>query len=244
MGDAAVTQELIANPTPGVILLSGVVGSVAFGLATEQSDIDRAGIWASRTRDLLGLDTLTESYHGKGVQGDYTYHEAGKYARLALGCNPSLLEEIWLPDYETLHPLGYDLLDIRQEFLSAKRVEDAYLGYAVQQLKKLKSRNDGTFGPDVRKRTAKHARHLYRLLQQGLQLYQFGFLTVRVSNPDDVHSFGSRVADGDIRAADLAVNSYRDFFAEADTVLPDEPNRAAVQSWLLKVRDHFYDRDV
>lgn len=228
-------------PIPGQPLLIGVAGSQAFGLATPESDVDRAGVFAVPTRRLFDLDGITESAHGKGPEGDYTFHEAAKFAKLALGGNPSILEQMWLTDYEYVHFLGQELIDIRQAFLSAKRVEDAYMGYAVQQFKKLKSRNDGTFGPDVKKRTAKHARHLYRLLQQGLELYSHGTLTVRVSNPDAIRSFGDRVAAGDIQEADHVVNHYRDVFGRSKSVLPDEPDRAKVQQWIYKVRDYFYN---
>ncbi|MFD7300744.1 DNA polymerase beta superfamily protein, partial [Streptomyces pharetrae] len=37
------------------ILLSGVVGSTAYGLAHEDSDVDRLGVFAAPTESLHGL---------------------------------------------------------------------------------------------------------------------------------------------------------------------------------------------
>jgi predicted nucleotidyltransferase len=37
------------------IILSGIVGSTAYGLDTPESDVDRAGIFAVDTEELFGL---------------------------------------------------------------------------------------------------------------------------------------------------------------------------------------------
>lgn len=219
-------------------LLSGVVGSSAYGLATEDSDVDRLGMYAVNTVRLHGLHLPTMSQ--VTTDPDVTLHEAGKFVRLALGGNPTVTELMWLEGYETLTPLGEELIGIRSAFLSADRVRGAYLGYATQQFKKLESRGDGTFGPDLAKRTAKHARHMYRLLEQGLGLWCTGSLQIRVAHPVQVMSFGDRVAAGDVGAAYTLLGDYEDAFSGARTVLPDAPDEQAVESWLLKVRATFY----
>src|SRR4051794_39420553 len=147
-------------PPPGPpmteILLAGIVGSTAYGLATPDSDIDRLGLFAAPTRSLLGLRTPRESI--VTTSPDRTLHEARKWCNLALGGNPTVMELVWLPDdlYETRTPFGDELIGIRSAFLSAKRVRDAYLGYATQQFRKLENRGDGSFSADTRRRTAKH----------------------------------------------------------------------------------------
>ncbi|MGA8113625.1 MAG: nucleotidyltransferase domain-containing protein [Actinocatenispora sp.] len=130
---------------PGsAVLLSGVVGSTAYGLAGPHSDIDRLGVFAVPTTALHGLHPPTESH--VTTRPDVTLHEARKWCRLALGGNPTVTELVWLPDdlYETRTPLGDDLIGIRDTFLSAGRVRDAYLGYAAQQFRKIERRVDGT----------------------------------------------------------------------------------------------------
>lgn len=150
------------NAIPGTILLSGVVGSTAYGLATEDSDTDRLGIFAAPTVAFHGLHKPQESH--VTTHPDATYHEAAKWVRLALGGNPTVTELAWLERYEIRTPLGEELVSIRSALLSAKRIRDAYLGYATQQFRKLENRGDGSFSADTRKRTSKHARHLWRLL--------------------------------------------------------------------------------
>ncbi len=225
--------------TPGALLLSGIVGSTAYGLDRTGSDIDRLGIFAVPTEQLHGLGRPTESHVTTGP--DRTLHEAAKWCRLALGGNPTVMELVWLPDelYEIRTPLGDELIGLRSAFLSARRVRAAYLGYATQQFERLRNRGDGSFSADTRKRTAKHARHLMRLCHQGLELYTTGRLTIRVDNPDEHHQFGDRVA-ADASAALPLLNAHEAAFAAKPTVLPDEPDEAVVEAWLRRVRAHYY----
>ncbi|MEV6401836.1 nucleotidyltransferase domain-containing protein [Streptomyces bobili] len=221
------------------ILLSGVVGSTAYGLAHAGSDVDRLGLFAAPTEELHGLHPPQESH--VSTAPDRTLHEAAKWCRLALGGNPTVTELVWLPDelYEVRTPLGDELIDIRTTFLSARRVRDAYLGYATQQFRRLLGRGDGSFSADTRKRTAKHARHLKRLCGQGYELYTTGRLTIRVDDPESFHRFGEQVADDPETALPL-LRRYETAFEEARSVLPEQPDERAADAWLRKVRRHFY----
>lgn len=129
------------------ILLQGIVGSTAYGLAGPDSDVDRLGMFAAPTEAFHGLRMPEESHVDTGTGPDITLHEAGKYARLALGSNPTVMELMWLDSYETRTELGADLIGIRSAFLCAKRVRDAYLGYATQQFRKLEAREAGPARP-------------------------------------------------------------------------------------------------
>ena len=225
------------------ILLSGIVGSTAYGLAHQGSDIDRLGVFAAPTDALHGLHTPRESH--VTTAPDRTLHEAAKWCRLALGGNPTAMELVWLPDelYEVRTPPGDELIGIRTSFLCAKRVRDAYLGYAAQQFRRLENRGDGSFPADTRKRIAKHARHLKRLCHQGLSLYTTGRLEIRVEDPEEYHAFGERVA-ADPAAALPLLRHYEAAFDETPTVLPERPDEAAAEAWLHRVRGLFYTAEM
>jgi uncharacterized protein len=225
---------------PPNILLQAVVGSVAYGLDTEDSDVDRLGVFAAPTERLLGLRPPKPSVVSS--KPDATFHEAGKFASLALNVNPTITELMWLPDdlYEVRTELGDALISIRAAFLSRARVRNAYLGYATQQFRRLEVRGDGSFSADTRKRTAKHARHLLRLLTQGLELYETGMLTVRLQRPDDYRVFGERVAAGDTGAARQEIGSAERWFNSAESPLPERPDEAAAERWLADVRRAHY----
>lgn len=159
-----------------------------------------------------------------------------------LAGNPTATELLWLPDelYEVRTPLGEELRAMRASFLSAKRVRDAYLGYATQQLKKLITRGEDA---DRTARTSKHARHLMRLVDQGFDLYTTGDMSVRLADPERYRVFGERVAaDPQVAVPFMAEAEKR--FAQAASALPDEPDFVAVEAWLLRVRREFWDVDV
>jgi uncharacterized protein len=224
----------------GTVLLSGIVGSTAYGLADTGSDVDRLGMFAAPTRALLGLTAPAQSR--VTTKPDATFHEAGKAARLVLAGNPTTTELLWLPEdlYESRTPLGDEAIALRTSFLSAKRTRDAYLGYATQQFKKLLTRGDGASCGHARNRTAKHARHLMRLVDQGFELYTTGNVVIRLADPERYLAFGEQVA-ADPQAAVPFMAEAEARFASARTALPETPDTAAVEAWVLRVRRAFWE---
>jgi predicted nucleotidyltransferase len=226
---------------PAAILLTGVVGSTAYGLAGPESDIDRVGVYAAPTLAFHGLHPPVDKA-GSIISSkpDQALHEALKFARLCLSANPTVMELLWLPDdlYETRTDLGDALIAIRSAFLSAPRVRDAYFGYATSQFHRLGRREDGTFSSDLRRRTAKHARHLLRLLDQGLRLYTTGELVVRLEDPRRYLDFGESVAADPEQARPALARAEAEFDA-ARPVLPERPDESTVLTWLLAVRQRY-----
>jgi predicted nucleotidyltransferase len=217
------------------VLLAGVVGSTAYGLAGPDSDVDRLGVFAAPTESFHGLTTPQPTFVTS--KPDSTYHEAGKFCRLALTGNPTVTELLWLDSYDVMSPFGARLVKIRSAFLSRQRVRDAYLGYAEQQFRKLESRGGSSFSSDTAKRTAKHARHLYRLCHQGHQLYATGELSIRVSDPEHFHDFGNEVAGGNVGLARDMLARYERAFEETTSPIAEKPNAAIVEDWLISVRE-------
>jgi hypothetical protein len=164
------------------VILQGIVGSTAYGLAREGSDVDRLGVYTLPPRQLLGLDKGPESIVSKDP--DRTHHELGKFVRLLMKGNPTVMELLWLPEYEVCdYVFGNPLVENRGLFLSQKTVRSAYLGYAGDQLRRAEARGDGSFTSDTKNRSIKHARHCMRLLEQAWILYEYGHLHLRVANP-------------------------------------------------------------
>lgn len=218
------------------VLLSGIVGSTAYGLAGPASDVDRLGTYAAPTTQFHGLRLpIDRDATTVGHDPDVTRHEVRKFCLLALGGNPTVSELMWLPDelYEVRTDLGNDLIGIRDAFLSAQRVRDAYFGYATAQFQRLLG--TGRFPSTMRARTAKHGRHLLRLLDQGYVLYTTGRLPIRVEDPDRYHDFGDRVADDPEVARPVLADAEARFDA-ASSPLPDRPDEATVERWLQAVR--------
>jgi predicted nucleotidyltransferase len=223
----------------GEILLQGIVGSRAYGFAHENSDTDRLGLYAAPTNMFHGLGQPQESY--VTTKPDLTLHEARKWCRLVLKCNPTAMELVWLNGYETVHPLGLELITIRRSFLSAKAVRNAYLGYATDQLAKMKqARNkmDSREDPaDIANRRLKHARHIVRLLVQAQGLHQDGELVIRLHDPDWVLGMSEYLVKSPTLGDDLLKATGEIF--DKPGVLPQEPNTVEVEAWLHRVRREF-----
>lgn len=225
------------------IILEGIVGSTAYGLAHKDSDIDKKGIFAFDTKDLFGLNyrTMKDVVETHAPNPDNTWYEAAKWCNLALKCNPNILELLFLPDdlYTVRTDVGDMLINIRKSFLSAPAVRNSYINYARSQLHQIE--NHGHFGSDMKKRTAKHARHLVRLMMQGFQIYRTGDLTVRI-NPkaaEEVKTIGDLAAEGDLSRLKAVYEGYKIAFDETFPEIPEEPDRTTVESWLKYVRQQF-----
>ncbi|WP_371480190.1 DNA polymerase beta superfamily protein [Kitasatospora sp. NBC_00315] len=223
-------------PPTRQVLLSGIVGSTAYGLAHAGSDLDRLGLFAAPTEDFHGLERPDESR--VSTAPDLTLHEAAKWCRLALGCNPTASELVWLPAelYEIRTPLGDELIGIRHCFLSAGAVRGSYLGYARKQFTKLLTRD--TTDPVTRARAAKHARHLVRLVEQGVRLHESGEIVLRLEDPERVRDLGERIADRPELATALLVAAEERLARPG--VLPAAPDRAPAEAWLRRVRAAHY----
>lgn len=221
------------------VLLKGIVGSTAYGLNHEGSDVDYLGVFAAPNREILGLGKVQESVNTKDP--DTTMHEAKKFVQLCLNGNPSVSEILWLDAYEKIDEFGAELVRIRHCFLSANKVRNAYLGYATSQFSRLKNREDGSFSADTRKRTEKHARHLVRLVEQGYHLYRSGELIVDLHSsasevtPEQVFELGHSIAQDPDRGEEY-MRRAEIRFDQVRSPLPERPNTAMVENWLLWVR--------
>lgn len=217
------------------IILSGIVGSQAYGLATDKSDTDRIGIFAVETQALHVVRKPDETYTSRN--NDTVYHEAAKWCRLAYSGNPTIIELVWLPTHliETCNHLGHELIEIRSAFISASQIRRSYLGYASGQLRQLE-RLHGDFSHTARESANKYARNLLRMCWQGYALYKTGILPIAVDNPERFHAFGQKVADGHINDARKALSNYEDLFKFTPSVLPSSANEELVDRWMRFVR--------
>lgn len=210
---------------PDGIVLEGIVGSRAHGLAGEGTDIDRHGVFLAPSVEFLGLDDVQETANNPHT--DEVFHELGRFVRLALKANPTMLELLWLQDYEICTPIGRQLIGLRLDLLGATRVRSSYLLAAASLLKVIHRGGE---------RTAKTARHMARLLITGYGLWYSGQLSVALPDPDFVHDFGEQVALGDVRRADDMVAQYEQLFERTPTELPAQPDREKIDDWLKQTR--------
>jgi predicted nucleotidyltransferase len=98
---------------PDNIILEGVTGSTAYGLATENSDVDIKGVYLLPTKTVLSIGFQPEHTTKDHTDPDWVYHEVGKFMKLVINGNPTVTELLYLDEYTTLTPIGQLLIDNR-----------------------------------------------------------------------------------------------------------------------------------
>lgn len=222
---------------PNNIILEGVTGSTAYGLATENSDVDIKGVYLLPTREVLGINFNPVKTTKDHVDPDWVYHEVGKFMKLVAGGNPTLTELLFLEEYTKMTPTGQLLIDNRDIFLSTRAITDAYRGYALGQAKRLSNRQAeglGGYDSSVKNRFAKHTRHCFRLLLQCRQLLETGTLTVKVT-PEQrewLFKMGEQTPETVVDAFIAEDQKMEDIVS----VLPDAPDWEKIDKILYQIR--------
>lgn len=222
---------------PDNIILEGVTGSTAYGLNTENSDIDVKGVYLLPTDMVLSIGFNPQKTTKDHVDPDWVYHEVGKFMKLVIAGNPTVTELLYLDEYTILTPVGQLLIDNRAAFLSTKAVMDAYRGYALSQALRLNNRTQqGLDGYDsaLKKRFAKHTRHCFRLLMQARQLLETGTLKVKVSPEEREYLFAMGEKDVDTVVKEFRLQDSQ--FENVVSVLPDEPDVDKLNKLLFEIR--------
>ena len=211
------------------IIYRCIVGSRAYGLDNDESDTDQRGVYLAPAELQWSLFGAPEQFEDNATQS--CYWELQKFIIMALRANPNILECLYSPMVEKITPLGKELLDLRQAFLS-QMIFQTFNGYAMSQFKKIEQdiRNHG----EVR---WKHAMHLLRLLLTGAATLREARVPVRV----EAHRERLlAVKRGELPWVE--VNTWRkelhhDFErALAETKLPERPDYEAANRFLIKAR--------
>lgn len=114
-------------------------GSHAYGTNIEGSDEDFKGFAVPPKIYFHGYSKTFEQAEFK-KDPDMVVYGAKKFFKLAADCNPSIIEVLFTDpsDHQIVHPLGAVVLQNRDLFISRK-AKFTFSGYAVSQLKKIKS---------------------------------------------------------------------------------------------------------
>lgn len=226
-------------------ILTVVGGSHAYGTATPTSDRDVRGVALPPPAWLLGFSPQETRWtvESRTPRDDVVIHALPKFCRLALNANPTILDVLFCHDDDVLTATtwGLELRHMREAFLS-KRAYQSFSGYAAGQLQRMRSHNTdhgarqgaiAQYGYDV-----KNAMHLIRLLLVARYLLTAGLVYVRLPDADvtllrKIRAGHFTAAEIQARAADLDRQcvSLRD-----GAPLPEEPDRARVEAWLIQTQ--------
>jgi uncharacterized protein len=227
--NSGIAESMIGKGTLTILVLAG---SHAYGLETEESDIDYRGVFQEDPRIFLGIKEPRETLEHK--EPDIVLHELRKFTRLALKGNPNVLETLWSDGYTT--NVGRDLINIRKSFLHKGSLQP-YLGYAKSQLWRLdhnrRPKNQGTEDADP-----KFSCHLLRILLAGIHLAKTGEAMVNVGlNNLSLLQLA--------RSGNLSLGHVKElahiYMTELEqlipnSILPDKPDIDTIENFVRSVR--------
>lgn len=238
-------------------ILRAPVGSTVHGLhVAGTDDRDEMGICVEDLHAVAGFSpfeqyiyrTAAEREHkhdAKSQAGDLdlTIYSLRKYLRLALQGNPTVLTLLFVPQAlcARCDARGAHLQELAP-FIISRQAGRRYLGYLEAQRQRLLGERGGmdvsrpqlvaAHGYDT-----KYAMHMLRLGHQGVELLRTG----RVAFPmvDPVRQHIRDVRAGRVPLQDVLQESgdlereLKDLLS--DSFLPDEPDTARVEAWMLEV---------
>jgi predicted nucleotidyltransferase len=222
-------HNLDLSAVPGKPVLVGVGGSHAYGLATVDSDVDYRGCYVAPTREFFHLRQPVETYDRHDP--DCALHEVGKLLRLAAAANPTVLEVFYYSEYAIRDDIGDLLIENRDLFITGK-IRDTHVGYARSQFERLK-RREGSFSSDTAKRTAKHARHLLRLVRQAERALTTGTFDIAALDREEIFAFGEMEHAEMCRKAEREIERVK----AIPSVLPPEPDLKKIDDLLVEIRE-------
>lgn len=250
-----VTEREIAEPNT---ILRGLVGSQVHGLnLAGTDDRDEMGVCLEPAEYVIGLRTFEQwvfrtaeeregrkdghsprSQHG---DLDLTVYSLRKWARLALGGNPTVLLLLYVPptDCVTLEPWGERLRELAWAFASRSSGR-AFLGYLTAQKQRLLGERGGMRAkrPELIEQhgyDTKYAMHMTRLGFQGLEYMRTGRVTLPMPEPERLRCMAIRRGEADL--SDILTQCgemERDLELLIEKgPLPEHPDADAVHSFLV-----------
>ncbi|MFC6714340.1 putative nucleotidyltransferase [Branchiibius hedensis] len=240
------------SPNPAVLRV--IVGSQAYGVATDQSDTDIIAITVDSPQHLIGLGSRTKATvqrdagHGERSRAgdtETTTYRLRHFVQLASQGNPHLLDPLFAAPDMVLEvtDLGRQLRQMRHAFLSVRTVHRC-LGYAESQKQLLLGR--GTRQSRMPKRReliemhgydTKYAGHILRLGIQAHEVATTGDLQLPMyaGDRDLVRAVraGQVALSGVLSRFDAYADATRKVLNSGRCAVPERPDIASVDRWLI-----------
>lgn len=226
-------------------ILKVLIGSRAYGLANENSDVNMHGVYITPTSELLSLGSKPkETQWIEGREEDFQSWELGHFLHLATKCNPTILETFKAPfKCPPTTGLGHELRELFPYVLSRKRIFDAFRGYAYNQRTKLWSKPEDPTNRQLEERKWKFATQYLRVLMVGTRLLRTGELVIDMKEYSPVNSvveFLTGVREGNMllgKVIDTAEKwAERLELAYNNSTVQESPDLDKVNEFLLRVR--------
>lgn len=226
------------------IVLLVIAGSHAYGLNTEESDLDIRGISMGTRDSILGMESF-DIFEDKNT--DTVIYSMKRFMELAMKGAPNVLEILFSNPKNILccdEKIGKMLLDNRDMFLS-KRVYYSFKGYAKNALKDAEKRLETN--PE---KADKYAMHYIRLCLEVITLLNGNDLTDVLKNNRDMLMW---IRNGSMRHGDRFTEEFyeiiKDFEnllekAYQNSLLPDTVDVKKVSGLLVNMNKEFLKGEI
>ena len=232
-------------------ILRSVVGSGVHGIAIAGTDDhDEMGIYIEPPGYVLGVTHHREDYiwrtQPEGARSgpgdtDLVMYSLGKYLRLAIQGNPTVLLPLFAPadSLIVVTPLGEELRSLRTAFLSRQAVE-RFLGYMRSQHERMlgQSKRNVPNRPELIEKygwDVKYGSHALRLAYQGYEIASSGTLTLPMPPAEREHVLA--VKRGEVPRDEVSTeitqleNKVRTLLDAGQSPLPERADIQAITAW-------------
>jgi predicted nucleotidyltransferase len=246
------TREQAENRT----ILRALVGSTVHGLNVRDAveDRDEMGVLVEPFDAVVGFTRFEQFIYRSAAERegkadaksragdlDLVIYSLRKYVRLCLTGNPTMMLPLYAPADAviTCTALGEELRTLAPR-IASRRAGHAFLGYLQAQKQRLLGERGQmrVRRPELVARDgydSKYAMHLCRLGYQGLEFVQTGTLTLPMAEPSRSWLYALR--QGQIPKAEMLARATEIEEALRGAIdsspLPEEPDHAAVERWML-----------
>lgn len=233
---------ILKSNCPGNMIFARIGGSHCYNLALPTSDVDFSGVYFNRTKDVVGIDNIKETWEQtKGYKPDYAFHEIGHLCRLILKGNPNIIESLFVNRYFWQdNSNGYwNSLRFNREKMLSRQVIKSYLGYMNGQLERLRRGEGGRgFHTAGGKQTEKWAYHILRLGMDCLAIAKGE--DIQVFKEGEQHDFLMNIRKNETSYEDIE-KLVSESITKVEALrswnnLPEFGDRKFLEDWLLKIR--------
>lgn len=268
----SITQELakkkLVHPPsflPQNVMYETIMGSFAFGVATEHSDRDIYGfcippkddVFPHLAGEIPGFGKQKERFDhfqkhhvvdqnaagGKGMEYDLNIYSIVRYFELCMENNPNMIDSLFTPQDCVLHvtTVGNLVRDHRTKFLH-KGCWPKFKGYAYSQLHKMRSKQPIGKRKELRKEfgfDVKFAYHTVRLLLECEQILMHCDIDLRRDREQLKAIRRGEVSQDEIfKWASEKEHQLEKLYHESK--IPDGPNESQLKELLLNCLEQHY----
>jgi uncharacterized protein len=253
-GDLELSILMTYKDTEPRTILRCTAGSESTGTSVGGNDRDELGVFIEPLSSAYGFSTVEQVVHRTAAERtgkhdepsqpgdlDLTVYTLRKFLTLCLKGNPTVISLLFAPkeQCQVLTAEGKELQALAPHLIH-KGTANAFLGYMKAQRERLMGERGGkdVNRPELVKQygyDTKYAAHVIRLGYQGIELMTTGKLTLPMEEVyrQTVISVrkGAYTLDGVIKLAHALENLL--VAAKEKSTLPPQPNKAAVEEWML-----------